>query len=178
MDHSSTQTRHLRIRSRELRKEESLYRRWRMVLNMKESGMCRLTNVMEREIRFGLMAHSMKAIGGMIRLMARADLFMRMVTSMKENGETTRLMDSESTCTQTELSMKDTGKKISNTERAKKLGLTVHSMRAITLRERKMALEDSDGLMAQPMKENSKTTTFTEVVSTCGQILANMKESG
>lgn len=90
----------------------------------------------------------------------------------------TRLMDSESTCTQTELSMKDTGKKISNTEKAKKLGLTVHSMRGIMLRERKMALEDSDGLMAQPMKENSKTTTFTEVVSTCGQILANMKESG
>ena len=45
----------------------------RMVLSMRENGTNRQRSVMERGTRSGLMVHSMRAIGKMIRLMVGVD---------------------------------------------------------------------------------------------------------
>lgn len=82
------------------------------VLSMKESGMCRQENEMVEEYKCGLMAHDMKAIGKMIRLMAEVGSFMLMGMFMRENGRTIRVKDTACICILTVLSTRENGSRI------------------------------------------------------------------
>ena len=77
-----------------------------------------------------------------------------MVMSTRANGRMIKLTDMESTCIQMGLSMKVTGKKISNTAKEKRHGLMVPVILETMLKERKMGLENSDGLTVQHTKDS------------------------
>ncbi len=65
----------------------------------------------------------MKATGRMIKLVERENSYMLMAIFMKGNGLMTKLMAMVNICITTELSILVIGRMISNTVKAKKLGL-------------------------------------------------------
>ena len=103
-----------------------------MELDTRVNGMRQQTREMERDIRYGLMAHSMRDTGRMTRLMVEVDLFMLMEMSMRVNGKMIKHMDMESTCTQMVLNTKDIGGKTSNTVKAKRHGQTEPATKVTT----------------------------------------------
>ena len=67
---------------------------------------------------------------------------------------------------------------ISKMEWERKFGLMELNIREIIYKVKNTVLDNSFGLMDLFMKENSNSTTFRELVSTNGQMVVNMMESG
>ena len=82
----------------------------------------------------------------------------------KEIGLTIKLTDMEYIHTQMGLNIKVTGKKISRTAMEFKHGRIRLAMKEIMSRARNKVLVNLHGLMVLTIRENSKTTIFTEKV--------------
>ena len=131
-----------------------------------------------REFKSGLMDHSMRDTGRMIRQMAEEDSSMQMVMYTKVSGKMTRLTALESIFTQMVPSMKASGRKINSMVLVRRPGLMVHVTRVITLKAKRTDKESSNGLMDPLIKVSSWTTTSTEEVCTFGQTTEDTKASG
>jgi hypothetical protein len=95
------------------------------------------------------------------------DLFMLMGISMMAIGERTRLMGMAYISIWTERGMKVTGRKISNTDRAQRVGQMVPSIRASMWKERSMGMVNLDGQMEVNMKGNFVKIILKDRVSVC-----------
>lgn len=120
----------------------------------------------------------MKVGGRITRQMAKGDLYMLMETFMMGTGWMTRLMASVSILIWTERGTKATGKRTNSTERVWRLGQMERATKEITSRERSMELANLLGQITLLMMASLLTITSTATAFTCGQMAADMKDSG
>ena len=142
---------------------------YKMEHNTKVSGTLKQINVMEEDIRFGLMAASMRGTGKRIRPMAEVDSSMLMVISMTATGKMIRLMASDNILTLMALNTKGIGLMTSNMDTVRNIGLMVHNMKEIISTAKRTVLEPSSGLISHHIAVNSSITIFMETVHINGQ---------
>ena len=126
----------------------------------------------------GLMEAGTRAIGVMIRLMAKESWCMPMEMSMKANGSTTKHMEKALTHMLMEPITTEIGLMTSNMVGEWNLGLTVPNMRAIILTEKKKAKVNLLSLMAVSTKGSSDKMKYAAWEDIIGQMVSNMKVNG
>ena len=97
---------------------------------------------MAMENKNGLTVPNMRENGFLIKLTDKVSSTMQTETSTKDNGKMTRLMAMEHTHMQMGPDILETGETISNTVWEEKLGQMERYMKACTLKERKMGMEN------------------------------------
>jgi hypothetical protein len=123
---------------------------------------------MAKACRYGLMGHTMKGTGEMIRLTGEEDLFMLMEMCMRAIGKMIKLMVKVGTITQTVQSMRVIGEKISSMVTGRRHGQMAHAMRVNIRMARRTGMESSIGLMVLLTKASLLTIISMELVSTLG----------
>ena len=103
---------------------------------------------------------------------------MPMEIYMKENGKMTKHTVLANISILTDHCTRAFGKKISNTDMAKKSGPTVLNLRDIIKKARNTVKARLYGLMAQPIKENSTITIFMGAESTAGPTVESIMGHG
>lgn len=101
-----------------------------------------------------------------------------MVMSTRASGKMIKLMARGLTCTLMEQCTKEIGRKISNMDTEKRLGLMEHAMRVNMWRERRMARASLSGQTDPLMKGSSWTTIFMAMAFTCGPMKGDTKVNG
>lgn len=102
---------------------------------------------MDKESRDGLMGQYTLENGARTELMAKASSFMLMATSMMDFGQMIKRMVMECTSMSTVLSTKDSGRMICSMDLVLKLGLMAPDTKVITLKEERMVLDHTNGMM-------------------------------
>lgn len=151
---------------------------WRIMPGMKASGSLERILGKAKEDRFGLMVPCTKAGGKITRPMERVGLFTPTETSMTASGSMTRHMALVSIAIWMAPSTRDIGKKISSMETVLRPGQMVPSTRVNTYKARRMAREDSLGLMDQLTTEFSTRTTFKAMESIIGLMAESIMDFG
>ena len=103
---------------------------------------------------------------------------MLMVMFMKDSGRTIKPMAKVIINMRMELHILAIGKMINNMDRVLRHGQMVLAMRALTLRVKNTAKENSNLQMDQFMKENFSLMRYQERVNTCGQTKRPTKVNG
>ena len=99
-------------------------------------------------------------------------------TYMMATGRTIKRTDLASTLTLTAHSTKDIGSTISNTEKEKSIGPTVHSMRVNTSTEKRMDMDNFCGLIGRAIAENLLIIIFMAKVLIHGPTVEFTTETG
>ena len=120
------------------------------------------------EFKYGPMVQGMRDSGRGIKLMVKEPSGMSMEMCLKANGEKIRLMVMVYILIVMELNMKGTGKTTYSMDLVLNSGLTIQSMREITLWGRSMAKAHTNGVMGLNILESGKKIKFMEEVLTFG----------
>lgn len=120
----------------------------------------------------------MKVIGKKDMLAAKEHFFMLMETNIQETGKTINVMVMVCTRIKRVQDMKVIGKMILRVVKVKKHGQKDHNTSDSTKTERKKALENTLGQMAQNMMDNGLIIRLMELVSMFGKMEENIMAIG
>lgn len=128
---------------------------WRTMLDTRVNGSLIKISVKEKDDKSGLTVLCMRAGGWTIRPMAKEGSFMLTEMCMMASGLMTKLTVLVYIAIWMEQNMRGTGKKINNTDKVLRLGLTVPGMKVNTCKAKSMEKASLLGLMAPLTTVNS-----------------------
>ena len=139
---------------------------FKIILDMRESGLSVLANAMAEVFKSGLMDQNIKVFGRMIRLKGGADLFIVMVMCMRASGKMIKQMGEVHTSIFQVQHIEANGLMISNMVSVSSSGRMVQIMKGIIDLGRNMGGGSLYGLMVLDLKETfikmgSKVKEFT-----------------
>ena len=146
--------------------------------NTKVNGTPSQTSEMAKATRSGVMAQFTKASGKMTKQMGRAGLYMLMEIFITAIGRMTKPRALAFTHIMMARGTRGTGRMTSSTAKEAKAGQTVLATTDITLKERKMGLASSNGVIVRDMKASSLIIIYMEKVLTSGPTTEYTKVTG
>lgn len=129
-------------------------------------------------VKCGQMVQGMKAIGNLIKLTVKENLYMPMVIFMRVSGSTIKLMVKVLIPTLTEPTIMVIGLTISNMVSEWSHGLMVLNMKVTISMARKRVKESLHLLMEAIMKASLNKMKYVDMESTTGQMVSNMMDNG
>ena len=129
-------------------------------------------------VKCGQMVQGMKAIGNLIKLTVKENLYMPMVIFMRVSGSTIKLMVKVLIPTLTEPTIMVIGSTINNMVSEWSLGLMVLNTKVTTSTGRKKAKENLHLLMEAIMRVSLNKTRYADMENTTGLMVSNMMDNG
>lgn len=128
--------------------------------------------------KYGKMARSMKATGGLTRPVGKESFGTLMAIFSRGNGLMTKLMVTVSMSIRMVPAMKENGKMISNMDSEKKFGQITVNMRATTPKEKNTAKASTFGKMAPCTMETGVKIGSKDTENINGKTVVSISENG